>query len=39
MAANFAQMIYGTAQNVAQDVGKGVPQALQAGAELAQKQE
>lgn len=37
--ASFAEMIYGTAQNVAQDVGKGVPQALQAGAELAQKQE
>lgn len=37
--ADFAQMIYGTAQNVAQEQGKGVPEAAIKGTELAQKAE
>lgn len=33
--ADFAQMLYGTAQNAAQDQGKGLPEAVQHGAQLA----
>lgn len=37
--ADFASMIYGTAQNAAQDVGQGMSQALQQGASLAMQKQ
>jgi len=37
--ADFASMIYGTAQNAEQEQGAGLPQAIQSGADLAIKQQ
>lgn len=37
--ADFAQMIYGTAQNVAQSQGEGLAEGFKTGIELAQKRE
>jgi len=37
--ADFASLIYGTAQNVAQNVGQGVPESFARGADLAIRQE
>lgn len=39
MAADFASMIYGTAQNAAQNVGAGMPEAIHQGAQLAIQKE
>lgn len=37
--ADFAQMIYGTAQNVAQNQGAGLPEALATGTQIGMKQQ